>query len=134
MRRALSFLQERRFQAGIAGEMKRQKGAKTMYKTITSATAEDFDQQLNAAENDGFTVISSYPCAYIFRAFVDEFGILRQTNFTALMHRPDAAPSPFMTANDFLAAMDASVEIMQSMADHADEVLREEARQYGGCR
>ena len=92
-----------------------------MYKTITSSTAEDFDRRLNDAEKDGFVLI------HISVAMAS----YRERDYTAIMHKPDTAPSPFMTANDFLSAMDASVEIVQSMADHADEVLREEARQYG---
>ena len=92
-----------------------------MYKTITSLAAKDFDQQLNDAEKDGFVLI------HISVAMAS----YRERDYTAIMHKPDTAPSPFMTPNDFLAAMDANVQIVQSMADRADEVLREEARQYG---
>lgn len=101
-----------------------------MYKTIWAADDLLFDKLLSDAEKDGFTVVSFAP-HWRFLSETSEYKEFKQTIFTALMHRPDAAPSPFMTANDFLAAMDASVEIMQSMADHADEVLRDEARQHG---
>ena len=92
-----------------------------MYKIISTTARTELQEQINHLEINGFSLVH----------FSVVTSIRNDSNYTAVMHKPDAAPSPFMTANDFLAAMDASVEIVQSMADHADEVLREEARQYG---
>lgn len=92
-----------------------------MYKIIGTTARTECQEQVNHLESKGFTLV--------------HFSVItsscRDFNYTAVMHKTDPISTPFMTANDFLAAMDASVEIMQSMADHADDVLREEARQYG---
>lgn len=78
-----------------------------MYKTIWAADDLLFDQLLSDAEKDGFTVVSFAP-HWRFLSETSEYKEFKQTIFTALMHKPDTAPSPFMTANDFLAAMDAA--------------------------
>ena len=91
-----------------------------MYKTITSLAAKDFDQQLNDAEKDGFVLI------HISVAMAS----YRERDYTALMHKPDTASASRMTTEQYLAARTP----MERLADTADDVLREEARQYGAGR
>lgn len=88
-----------------------------MYKTITSSTAEDFDQRLNDAEKNGFVLI------HISVAMAS----YRELDYTALMHKPDTAPVPRATAG----LLQTEKTAMERLADTADNVLREEARQYG---
>ena len=87
-----------------------------MYKTITSSTAEDFDRRLNDAEKDGFVLI------HISVAMAS----YRERDYTALMHKPDTAPVPRETPEQHHTDKTA----MERLADTADNVLREEARQY----
>jgi len=87
-----------------------------VYKTITSLAAKDFDQQLNDAEKDGFVLI------HISVAMAS----YRERDYTALMHKPDTAPVPRTTTEQ----LPAEKTTMERLADTADNVLREEARQY----
>lgn len=92
-----------------------------MYKIISTDSHVECQDRINELESDGFKLVH----------FSFAMSGYYERDYTAVMHKSDTTPAQFITANDFLAAMDASVEIMQSMADHADEVLRDEARQHG---
>ena len=87
-----------------------------MYKTIWCADSALFDRQLNDAEKDGFVLIhlSVAMASY------------HERDYTAVMHKPDTAPAPHMTTEQYLAMRTP----MERIAATADNVLREEARQY----
>ena len=93
-----------------------------MYKTIWCADSALFDRILNDAEKSGFTVVS-FAAEVINLPTVDRNG---KATFTALLHKPDTAPVPHMTTEQYLAAR----TLMERIADTADNVLREEARKY----
>ena len=92
-----------------------------MYKTIWCADSALFDQLLNDAEKDGFAVVSFAP------HWISNEKVYRiEAIFTALMHKPDTAPTQRVTTEQYLAMRTP----MERIADTADNVLREEARQY----
>ena len=98
-----------------------------MYKTIVTHDHTSFDQEINDAEKSGFWVIAfAIHTDHITRGYSES----DETAFVALLHKPDTVPVPHMTTEQYLAARTP----MERLADTADEVLREEARQYGAGR
>lgn len=118
-----------------------------MYKHIMSGNPNRFAELLNELENDGF--------APVYFSVTTPYG---ETNFMALMYRPDEEPSaeekermtPYLvhaaalcqgSVEEFEAALQAykrqhlaARTPMERLAATADNVLREEARQYGATK
>jgi len=88
-----------------------------MYKVISTDGYIECQDRINEFEKDGFTLL----CFSVAMAGYYE------RDYTAVMHKPDTSPVPHMTTEQYLAARTP----LERLAVTADEVLREEARQYG---
>jgi len=87
-----------------------------MYKIINANCRADCAAGMNELEKQGF-------CLVRFEYVNAGYG----RDYVVVMHKPDTVPVPHMTTEQYLAAR----TLMERLADTADEVLREEARQYG---
>lgn len=91
-----------------------------MYKIISTTARTELQEQINHLEINGFTLV----CFSVVTSIHDKL------NYTTVMHKPDTAPAPHMTTEQYLAMRTP----MERIADTADNVLREEARQYGATK
>ena len=88
-----------------------------MYKIISTTARAELQEQINHLEINGFTLLH----------FSAVTSIRNDFNYTAVMHKPDAAPAPHMTTEQHYTYK----TTMERLADTADNVLLGEARQYG---
>lgn len=88
-----------------------------MYKVISKDLPAELEREINQLEQQGFKLLHTHVA----------MGDYYARDYTAVMHKPDTAPVPHMTTEQYLAARTP----MERLADTADNVLREEARQYG---
>lgn len=88
-----------------------------MYKVLVANEAVKLENPMNEYARKGFVLMKFASVG------VDGWG----HEYVAIMHKPDTAPVPHMTTEQYLAVRTP----LERLAATADEVLREEARQYG---